>query len=166
MTKLKDNKFVAKILKNKKASTVLIIILAILLVVSLFLSFGNKTVIKSSESVKIDYVTELENRLSETLSKVENAGKVSVVITLKSGMQTVLAMEKTTTETSSGRVIKETPIIVNGKTVVLKELYPEVSGVLIVCEGAKNISVYNKIQQATMSLFDIKAEQIEILSMK
>ena len=49
---------------------------------------------------------------------------------------------------------------------VLKELYPEIIGVLIVAEGANNIMVLNKLQQATVSLLDIEPKQIEILSMK
>ena len=64
------------------------------------------------------------------------------------------------------REIVSAPILVNGKTVVLKELYPKISGVLIVAEGADKLTVYNKIQQATLSLLDVKASQIEILAMK
>ena len=91
---------------------------------------------------------------------------VKVIISLKSGMETVLATEKTTTETKDGFITVEKPIIVNGKTIITKELYPEVNGVIIVSKGAKNIIVYNKLQQATISLFNIKASQIEILTMK
>ena len=119
---------------------------------------------KSQNSVD-SYVTNLEERLSKTLSKVKGAGKVSVIITVESGMETVLASKIITTETPTGTEVEETPLIVNGKTVVVKELYPKIVGVLIVAEGANNISVMNKIQQATISLLDIQLNQIEILSM-
>ena len=112
------------------------------------------------------YVEELENKLSQTLSKVSGAGNVSVVITVESGMQTVLANKTVTTTNSNGTTTEESPIIVNGKTVVLKELYPKIIGVLIVAQGANNIAVLNKLQQATVSLLNIELNQIEILTMK
>ena len=44
-------------------------------------------------------------------------------------------------------------------------MYPKITGVLIVAEGANNLSVMNRLQQATMSLLDIDINQIQILSM-
>ena len=82
-------------------------------------------------------------------------------------METVLAMQTTTKESANGQIeVLTSPIIINGKTVVLKEMYPKVKGVLIVSEGAKSIAVMTKLQQATMSLLDIEINQIEILTMK
>ena len=107
----------------------------------------------------------LENRLANTLSRVYGVGDVSVVITVESGMETVLANKITTTQTPQGTETEESPIIVNGKTVVVKESYPKIIGVLIVCEGAENIAVMSRIQQATISLLDININQIEILAM-
>ena len=76
-------------------------------------------------------------------------------------MQTIIK------ESASGQIETQTsPIIINGKTVVLKEMYPKVKGVLIVAEGANSIAVMTKLQQATMSLLDIEINQIEILTMK
>ncbi len=167
---MSEDKSVIKRLLNKiKSSKKIqnaIIIFAVLVIVFglLFFNFSSK----KEETIvsETDYVNSLENKLSAALSKVEGAGKVSVVITVESGMETVLAMKTTVTETASGKETVETPILVNGKTVVLKEMYPKITGVLIISEGAKSISVMNKIQQATVSLFDINPNQIEILSMK
>ena len=108
----------------------------------------------------------MENKLSDILSKIDGAGDFSVMITVESGMETVLAMKTNITE-SDGKIIKEeTPIIVNGKTVVLKENYPSIIGVLIIAEGANDIMVLRKIQQAAISVLDVDLKQIEILSMK
>jgi len=59
----------------------------------------------------------------------------------------------------------EGTITVNGKTVVVKEVFPEISGVIIVAEGANKILVKNKILQATSSLLDVNVNKIEILTM-
>ena len=153
--------------KNNKVFKIIAII--ILVIAIILILFGNNFATKKqtqTSSVIEQYVASLEERLTETLSAVKGAGKVKVVITVESGMETVLAMKTTVTETSSGTETVETPILVNGKTVVVKELYPEIIGVLIVAEGAENLAVMSKLQQATVSLLDIGVKQIEILSMK
>ena len=154
-----------KIKSNKKIQYLLVGVLSLLLIIALL--FGNfnsgQTNFITQEK---DYVTKLEDKLSSVLSKVDGAGKVSVVITVESGMETVLAEKTIITETMNGKVIETTPILVNGKTVILKEKFPKIIGVLIVANGANNISILTKIQQATVSLLDINVNQIEILTMK
>ena len=160
-------KIFEKIKNNKKIQLVLIIFIALVFCFFLFYDGKSKSIYNISTYNEIDqYVFSLEKRLSSNLSKVEGVRKVSCVITIESGMETVLAMKTTTTNTSSGTEIIETPIIVNGKTVVLKENYPKIKGVLIVAQGAKNITVLTKIQQATISLLDVSTDKIEILAMK
>ena len=164
---IKRFKFLDKLKKNK-VFTYLIIISVIIIFFAFFVLTDNSKS-NSSEillSTSEQYVQSLEKRLSSTLSRVEGAGKVSVVINVESGMETILAMKTTVVETSSGKETTQTPLLVNGKTVVVKEKYPNIVGVLIVCEGAGNISVLYKIQQATVSLLNIELKQIEILTMK
>jgi len=153
-----------KIKNSKKLQYIFVIslVLIILLVYVVSIVIKPKEASISSNSV----VADLENRLTKTLNNVEGAGKVSVVINVESGMETVLAMKTTITENSSGKKIEESPIVVNGETVTLKEVYPEIVGVLIVAEGADNIVVYRKLQQATVSLLDVNVNKIEILKMK
>ncbi len=157
-----------KIRANKKIQCIIISVFLIIIVCIFLFGYTEKDDSKVVKSDPISsYVTNLELKLSNVLSNVSGAGKVSVVISIESGMETVLAMQTTTKESAGGQVETQTsPIIINGKTVVIKELYPKVKGVLIVAEGAKNISVMSKLQQATMSLFDIEINQIEILTMK
>ena len=167
MSENRKESFIEKF-KNSKKLQIIAIILVILIVFFFFISglFPQKNQ-QSNLVVEQDYfVKSLENRLSNTLSEVQGAGKVSVVITVESGMETILATKTETIENSSGKQIIETPILVNGKTVVIKEKYPQITGVLIVAEGASSISVLKKIQQATVSLLDINVNQIEILTMK
>ncbi len=167
MSNSKKFSFLEKLKSNKLLQKIIIILLAVIVLVIFFVSTFSKNDSQEVENQTVDtFVSSLENRLSKTLSAVEGAGKVSVVITVESGMETVLAMKTTITETSKGVEKVETPILVNGKTVVLRENYPKIVGVLIVAEGAKSISVLSKIQQATVSLLDIELNQIEILTMK
>ena len=167
MSNSKINRFFEKIKTDAKLRRILIILCVALLILVVSINFlPKKTDSQVSGDAVIEYVNCMEQKLETLLSKVDGAGKVSVAISVESGMETVLAMTTTTKETSSGREIVSTPILVNGKTVVLKEIYPKISGVLIVAEGADKLMVYNKIQQAALSLLDVKAAQIEILDMK
>ena len=162
--KIRD--FVSKLKNENKIHYLFIGLIAVILVVALCINFTeNKSKITQSDVI-IEYVENLEAKLENTLSKIDGVGKVSVVITVESGMETVLATKIIKTETSHGIEIEETPIIVNGKTVVIQENYPEIVGVLIVANGANNIMVTNKIQKAVISLLDIELNQIEILTMK
>ncbi|MBQ8426621.1 MAG: hypothetical protein IJX16_02540 [Clostridia bacterium] len=161
-----NKSIIEKIKNNKKLQIILIIVLSII-VVGIFVSnfFVNDEAEPETNAIN-EYVYNLEKRLENTLSQVEGAGAVSVVITIESGMETVLAMEKVVKETETTTEIKETPVIINGKPIILKEQYPKIIGVIIVAKGANNIAVMSKIQQATISLLDININQIEILTMK
>ncbi len=168
-----NNKYLSKVLekiKTNKKLQYLIIAIFLVVIISVFL-FGyidndNTTASVENDPI-INYVSSLEDKLSNVLSNVSGAGKVSVVISVECGMETVLAMQTITKENTNGQIETQTsPIIINGKTVVIKELYPKIKGVLIVAEGANSISVMTKLQQATMSLLDIEIKQIEILTRK
>lgn len=168
---MRDNvgkSFIGKIKDNKKAYYTVACILSVLLI--LFMFGGNASKKSSSKNEATDavsvYVSGLEESLTRILSEVDGVGKVSVAIKVESGTETVLATKNTITETANGKETIETPILVNGKPVVLKELYPKVSGVLIVAEGANSFSTLRKIQQATISFLDVELNKIEILTMK
>ena len=161
------SKFLEKVKNSKKVQYLIVGILSVIVLIVFCFNFNaqpSETV--SEDEVITSYVYSLENKLSTALSKVKGAGEVSVVITVKSGKETVLAMNTTINETPNGIEKIETPVIINGKTIVIKETFPEIVGVLIVAEGANSIYVMSKIQQATVSLLDIEPNQIEILTMK
>ncbi len=160
------NTFLYKVKTNKKLQyTVIGVMLVIVLLIFLFgFKVEEKQTSINKDEVLI-YVDDLETKLSNVLSKVVGAGSVSVVITVESGRESVLAMKTTTKEGINGIETETSPIIINGKPVIVKELYPKIIGVLIVAKGANNILVMNRLQQATISLLDIDLDQIEILTM-
>ena len=152
--KIKD--FVLKLKNENKIHYLFIGLIALILVVALSINFIENKAEVSKSDVVTSYVENLEKKLENTLSKIDGVGKVSVVITVESGMETVLATKVIKTENSQGIEIEETPIIINGKTVVIQENYPEIIGVLIVADGADKIMVTNRIQKAVISLLDIE----------
>ena len=155
--------FINRIKSDKKSRMVILVV-----IFSLFAAFLLLVGVPKKEAVSEkndDYVETLEKKLSSVLGKINGAGKVAVMITVESGMETVLATKTSVTETNGRKVTEETPLVVGGKTVILKENYPKIVGVLIIAEGADNISVMRKIQDATLSVLDVSLKQVEILSM-
>ena len=54
----------------------------------------------------------------------------------------------------------------NNNPVILKEKYPKVKGVIIVAQGGDNVEIKNQLISAVMSLMDLDANKIEVLTMK
>jgi stage III sporulation protein AG len=129
-----------------------------------------------------DPLRELETRLAGILSDMKGAGKVNVMIMYDGGMELVTAESKSvttnkTTDTSGGvdRITENTtetstPIIINeggqSKPIILKEIMPNILGVVIVAEGADNISVRMELLKAASKILNVNSSLIEIFTMK
>jgi stage III sporulation protein AG len=127
-----------------------------------------------------NYVRNLENDLSSILGKIQGAGKVSVMITLNGGTEIIPAKDesisdKVTNEkdTSGGtRVINEKATddkVVftasqggNSKPLIIKEINPEIKGVIVVAEGAKDSKVKLNISRAVQTVLDIPAYRVTV----
>ena len=125
----------------------------------------------------------LENQLKRILQQVEGVGMVDVAITLEStGSKTV---EKDTPDSSSSseksgggeseksenRSIQEETVYLEDadgtKTpYVIKETMPEVRGVLVIAQGADDLSIVEEIKEAAMALFHLEAHKIKVMKMK
>ena len=117
---------------------------------------------------------DLERRLEETLSLIDGAGKVRVMLTLKDTGEKVV--EKDTTRRSGGSASAEEISDVSQSTVFSKngseetpyisnELTPQVEGVLVVAQGGGDSLVKQNILQSVMALFPLEAHKITIVKM-
>ena len=126
------------------------------------------------------YTKDLEQRLAQILSGIDGAGKVDVMITLKSSSEKVLdkdveSDQETTTENDSqggtrqtGRSNrKESTVYSGGSTnespYISKELSPEIEGVVVLADGGGNSIVKENITEAVQALFDIAPHKIKIM---
>lgn len=134
----------------------------------------------TAENTASDYVRELENDLASILSKIQGAGRVSVMVTLNSGTEIIPAKDesisdKVTNEndTSGGtRTINEKTTddkVVftaaqggNSKPLIIKEINPEIKGVIVVAEGAKDSKVKLTISEAVQTVLDIPAYRVTV----
>lgn len=140
------------------------------------------------EEVRMDrgeeYTDDWEKRLEETLSCIEGAGKVRVLITLRESESRVV--EKDKVEESSDTVERDSTggtrsVMVqkeDGKTVfapdaagqnvpyVVKTTAPVVEGVVVVAQGADNSLVKQEIIASVQVLFNLDVNKIRVVKMK
>ena len=130
-----------------------------------------------AESVSDDPVQtateDLERRLEETLSLIDGAGRVRVMLTLKDNGEKVVEKD-TANRAGSGSddgasdTSESTVYTKNGTTeipYVSNQLTPQVEGVLVVAQGGGNSMVKQNILQSVMALFPLEAHKITIVKM-
>lgn len=129
------------------------------------------------------YEEEMEARLKEALMKVEGIGNVEVMITLKSSKESVTlkdtpySQESLDESDSSGGERKSSTIDKKEETVlqnsgtggstpyVIKELEPEIEGVLVIAQGGGSQTIISEIVGAVEVLFDVPAHKIKVMKM-
>lgn len=159
---------------------------AILIVISLPMGANNTETVKKVEKATVeesgvsdkDY---LERKLEELLGQVDGVGKVKVLITYKSSSEKIV-LQNTETDTSSEeetdgtQTRKSNEKNVREETVydksdsgetpyVVKEIEPEIEGVLVAAEGGGNSQTAKNISEAIMALFNIEAHKIKVMKL-
>lgn len=129
--------------------------------------------LKSAALLNTDaYVNELEKKLSNILQQIQGVGSVSVMITLKSGKQIVVATDEKTNEQllsdtskTNENIQKDTKItLVNDQPLVLQELSPQIEGVVITAQGAESLDIQSKIIKATTALLDVGSHKVAVFA--
>ena len=87
---MSDKKGIKTLLSKVKIEYLIVIVLGCICLLIVFGSV-NQNKNKTTTNTINEYVDTLENKLKTSLSKVSGAGKVNVIISVESGMETVLA---------------------------------------------------------------------------
>lgn len=162
----------------RKNKNVVVLFISIFLF-GIFLMFADKfyldstdkhTVENKSEEIKKENYENTEQKLAEILSNVKGVGDVRVMIEYSEGKESVVAENRKSENSSqvdNNQNKSETEIAFsNNNPVILKEIYPKVKGVIIVAQGGDNVEIKNQLISAVMSLMDLDANKIEVLTMK
>lgn len=134
-----------------------------------------------TQSEEQDYARYLERRLEETLSQLDGAGNVRVMVTLQSSAQKIVEKDTqgerdaiTEEDSQGGRRTSENTshqetTVYEGmgeksqEPYVSKELTPRVEGVVVLAEGGENALVKRNITEAIQALFGIDTHKIRIM---
>ena len=184
--------WMSKLKKPKKEQLVVLLLFGVLLVViAIPTTPGQSETISGVEAATDDieaaglsYEEQLEKRLSAILSRVAGAGRVEVMVTLESRGERIV--EKDTPE--SRKNVEETDA--NGgsrstdeqdwgeETVyyedgnggkspyVVKELEPNIEGILVLAEGGGSAVVKQELLEAVQALFPIAAHKVKIMKLE
>ena len=157
-------KRVSGLRKHKYAIFVLLIGIGLMLY-----PHGDKTEIQPIETHASE--RSIEEKLEEVLSRVEGAGSVRVLLTMKEGpYYSYQTNEHTIVEDTRTEQEKETIMTrdANGAEapVIINTRYPLYEGALIVCEGADIPTVRLCIVSAVSDLTGLGADKISVIKMK
>lgn len=123
---------------------------------------------------------ELESKLQANLLQMEGAGKVQVSVSFATGLKTEYARnenvtKRTSKETDKTGGARETTEVTQNNQVVMPsgssqpvmvmEGRPEVAGVLIIAEGARDAKVREGIHTAVQTLLSIPGAKITVVPM-
>ena len=136
---------------------------------------------QTENSVLATLEKSMESKLTASLSKINGVGQVQVMVTLSTGLQSDYARnesvtERKSTESDNSGGTRETTettennqlVTPNGTSapVIVKEQRPEVAGVLVIAQGAKDAKIKETIHSAVKVLLDIPANKIAVESME
>ncbi len=165
---------------KKKPSRIFIWIIIIAVFILGFGGFSDreeKSVVKKEETASsIDtFVQQQEEGLEKILKKINGAGDVSVFITIEGGGEKVPARDnknRYTRESEENPDLitdeeSESQVVMSGKSssgepYIIKEKMPEVTGVLIVAEGAADERVRIEIYEAVKALYGMSSHRIKV----
>ena len=114
-----------------------------------------------------------EERLGVTLANIEGAGRVQVVLSLKTAGESVYAADvrRAGGNVSDGGDYESTLTVVSDRTsgespVLVKTYYPEFRGALVVCDGADDPQVRTRVLEAVQAVCGLTSAEVSITKMK
>lgn len=172
-----------KLGSKKTLSIVLIVGLSGIVLIGLSdLITPAKKTSSSSQNTSVsveEYINDLEKKTKEMLNSVYGAGKCKIMITAEaSALQNFATDESLSQDTESdseqskikNEVQKEIVMVEdsNGKkqALVKNVTEPEIRGVLVLCEGADDPAVNERITNAIKTLLGISSNKISVIKMK
>jgi len=173
----------------KKKIQYLAILLIIIVILTIYFASGaigsqkeeSDTPTVTQETQGTVSADSIEQKLKYTLSRIEGAGNVEVMITYESTGEIVpaISVDKQTsttkddsdngTSTTNTENTQSEVVTVGGSSgnsaLVLKEISPKVRGVIVIAEGADDIMVKLNLLSAVETLLNISPDQVDVYKM-
>jgi len=134
-----------------------------------------------AEFANREYIAQLEERLQNLISQIDGVGRNKVMVTLETGTEYVYAQEHRrntdTTHSGNGEIpvggrtqesVEQRFILVDTEfgrreALVLTRIPPRVQGVVIVCEGANNPLVEQKLISVVTTALGISSNRVSVV---
>lgn len=138
---------IKKLIKNGKARNIIIavgVLGIILIFISSFSGFNKNETDTANYSVA-QYRTELQDSLSEMLTRIEGVGSVSVLLTIENSVEGVY-LENNSTKT--------------------KEIEPVIRGVIVACSGGDDSVVSGRVLDAVTKALNISSAKVSVTKLQ
>ncbi|MCR5653798.1 MAG: hypothetical protein K6F88_08370 [Ruminococcus sp.] len=136
-----------KLVKDSRLKNIIIIIGALGVLLILISSFsGLNTEREDSPDYSVSqYKTELQDSLSEMLTRIEGVGNVSVLLTIENSVEGVY-LENNSTKT--------------------KEIEPVIRGVIVACSGGDDSVVSARVLDAVTKALNISSAKVSVTKLQ
>ena len=114
----------------------------------------------------------MQVQMERVLSCIDGAGEVRVLLSRKSGDETLYLMDTSMSENSDGGTSRtDSAVRVNASgggeaPVITQTIYGQYQGAVVVCEGADSAEVRLKLVNAVASLTGLSADRVTVIKMK
>ena len=114
---------------------------------------------------------QLQQRLEEIISQIDGVGECSVMLTFEESERSVYAVEDSVSQeqdrqTNSGSSSSQKKLVLiedgegGNQPVLEKKVRPQVNGVVVVCQGAKSMTVCQQVTEAVTTVLGIRSTQV------
>ena len=118
----------------------------------------------AEETAKLE--RELERRLTELLAEIDGVSSPQVMVTMDRTSERVFA-EESKIRSGSGENSTESTLALSGsgkEALETSVILPKVRGVAVVCGGAEDIVIREKVVNTAARVLDIKVSQVYVTS--
>jgi stage III sporulation protein AG len=113
-----------------------------------------------------DYIKTLETETEDIIGSINGVGECKVMLTLKDTNESVYAKNSQESSNDSSYSKEYEYVLYDGDDgetpVLIKQYFPQIQGVAVVCEGGDNTAVKERIINALSSLFNISTSKISV----
>ncbi len=111
---------------------------------------------------------ETEERMEEILGRIDGAGKLQVMLTLKSGSQLYLAEDTEESVDSEEKSRQQETVTLNRGSgyedvVITQQMYPVYQGAVVVCQGGDKAAVRLAVTEAVAALTGLSSDKISVV---
>ena len=114
----------------------------------------------------------IQIQMEKILSSIEGAGEVQVLLTRKTGDETIYLTDTSVSENADGSSSHTESAVRIGLAdggeapVVTQTIYGQYQGALVVCQGADSAEVQLKLVNAVASLTGLSTDRVTVIKMK
>ena len=106
---------------------------------------------------------ELEKRLTDIISQIDGVTSPQVMVTLDRTSERVFAEEVKSSSSGDSQSAENSPALTGSKDALEKSvILPRVRGVAVVCGGAENVLVREKVVNTAARVLDIGVSQVYV----